>query len=133
MIISIAIQLKLILFSLLGGVITGILFDFYRILRGFERSNKIITFIQDALFWIFTSIIVFLFLLFTDHAYIGGYVYLYIALGIFLYIKLFSRQFLFFQYTLIRSILKAGRIIRNFIIYPFQLIIYHAKTKKNQK
>lgn len=90
MIISISTQIRLIIFSLTAGIITGILFDFYRLIRGFKDLNKIITFIEDTLFWVFTAIIVFIFLMYTNYAYMGMYVYILLGIGICLYLKFFS-------------------------------------------
>ena len=42
MVISINQQFGLIIFSLVSGMITGVLFDLYRLIRGFNISNKII-------------------------------------------------------------------------------------------
>ena len=88
MIISINHQVKLLVFSLASGMITGVLFDIYRIIRGLENPNRVITFIEDTLFWILTGILVFVFLLYTNYAYVGFYVYLFIAIGIYLYMNL---------------------------------------------
>jgi spore cortex biosynthesis protein YabQ len=129
MVISINQQFGLIIFSLVSGIITGVLFDLYRLIRGFNNSNKIITFIEDTLFWIFTSVVVFAFLLYTNYAYIGMYVYLWIGIGIYLYMKLISRFFISYQYKLFKFLGRVFRVTRNSILYPFQAIIYLIKIK----
>lgn len=129
MVISINQQFGLIVFSLVSGIITGVLFDLYRLIRGFNNSNKIITFIEDTLFWIFTSVVVFAFLLYTNYAYIGMYVYLWIGIGIYLYMKLISRFFIRSQYKLFKFLGRAFRVTINLILYPFQSIIYLIKIK----
>lgn len=133
MVISINQQFGLIVFSLISGIITGVLFDLYRLIRGFNNSNKIITFIEDTLFWIFTAVVVFIFLLYTNYAYIGMYLYMWIAIGIYLYMKLASRIFINSQYKLLKFLGKSFRIIINNILYPFQFILYliRRKNKKN--
>lgn len=129
MVISINQQFGLIIFSLVSGIITGVLFDLYRLIRGFNNSNKIITFIEDTLFWIFTSVVVFAFLLYTNYAYIGMYVYLWIGIGIYLYMKLISRFFISSQYKLFKFLGRVFRVTRNSILYPFEAIIYLIKIK----
>ncbi|WML36312.1 spore cortex biosynthesis protein YabQ [Clostridium sp. OS1-26] len=129
MVISINQQFGLIIFSLVSGVITGVLFDLYRLIRGFNNSNKIITFIEDTLFWVFTSVVVFTFLLYTNYAYIGMYVYLWIGIGIYLYMKLISRFFISSQYKLFKFLGRVFRVARNSILYPFQSIVYLIKIK----
>lgn len=126
-------QVNLILFSLLAGAITGIMFDLYRLFRGFENPNKILTFIEDILFWVLTSIVVFIFLVVTDNAYLSVYVFVYIGVGIFLYIKLVSKPFLYVQHKIMTGTAKSIRITRNFIIYPLQLVSYRVRTKNKRK
>jgi spore cortex biosynthesis protein YabQ len=135
MVISISQQLGLLMFSIVAGLITGILFDSYRLIRGLSNVNKIITFIEDTLFWIFTSVVVFVFLVYENYAYIGMYVYMCIAIGIYLYIKLISKLYLNYQYNLFRTLGKIARVGKNLILYPFQFIIYsfRRKNKGNYK
>ena len=133
MLISMSIQIKLVGFSIFAGAITGILFDIYRILRGFENPKKVLTFIEDTLFWIFTSLVVFVFLLFTNYAYMGIYVYMYIALGIYLYIKLISKMFIKVQFRIMKIGGKTLRITKNILMYPFDLAFYKIKSKNKSK
>ncbi|KEI04147.1 spore cortex biosynthesis protein YabQ [Clostridium botulinum] len=131
MLIPIHSQFNLIFYSVLAGVLTGVLFDIYRILRGLENPNKILTFIEDILFWIFTGILVFIFLLYTGHVYVGIYLYLYIALGIYIYMRFISVHFLKIQYKLIRGIFKFLRILKNLFLYFLELMVYNV-TRKNK-
>lgn len=123
-------QVNLVVFSILAGVITGILFDIYRLIRGFQNSNKYITFVQDILFWIFTSIVIFSFLLYTNHAYIGLYVYICIALGLYIYMHFISKTFLAFEIKISAILSKVIRIIFFRLIYPFKILFYSIKNKK---
>jgi spore cortex biosynthesis protein YabQ len=129
MIISISKQLGLVVFSIVAGLITGMLFDSYRLIRGFSNVNKIITFIEDTLFWIFTSVVVFVFLVYENYAYIGMYVYMCIGIGVYLYIKVISKFYLSYQYKIFKVMGKIIRISKNSILYPFQFIIYSFKRK----
>lgn len=133
MLISMTIQIKLVFFSIFAGVITGMLFDMYRLLRGIESPKKVLTFFEDILFWIFASLVVFVFLLLTNYAYMGIYVYMYIAIGIYLYIKLISKIFIEIQFKIIKVVGKAFRITKNNLLYPFELVIYKVKYKNNKK
>lgn len=133
MISSVASQFNLLVYSILAGVITGTLFDLYRVFRGLENPNRVVTFIEDTLFWILTGIIVFIFLLETNYAYMREYVYISIALGILLYIAIFSKAFIKVQYKVIKSISRAFRITFNFLFYPFNLMFYSIRRKNKQK
>ncbi|SKA78723.1 spore cortex biosynthesis protein YabQ [Clostridium sp. USBA 49] len=129
MLFPLSMQINILIFSILAGVITGMLFDLYRIFRGFEDPNKVLTFIEDTLFWIFTSIVVFIFLLITNYAYIRVYVYGAIIIGIILYMVIISNIFIKFQYKFLTIISKIFRISINFIFYPFKIIFYNLKRK----
>ena len=133
MIISLLNQVKLVIFGLLSGIITGILFDIYRLIRGFENPNKILTIIQDLLFWTLTSIVVFIFLMYTNEGYINFYVYVCLFIGAYLYLKLLSRVFIKVQYKFLKFNGKAFRIVWNVILYPANLLFYKLKIKKNTK
>ncbi|AZV58797.1 spore cortex biosynthesis protein YabQ [Clostridium sp. AWRP] len=133
MIISISNQIGLIIFSLTAGIITGILFDFYRLIRGFKDLNKIITFIEDTLFWVFTAIIVFIFLMYTNYAYMGMYVYILLGVGICLYLKFFSNLLIELHNKFFKVLGRLFRVFIYIIIYPFQYLIYSIKRKNKKK
>ncbi len=130
MIISLISQIKLVIFSLLSGIITGVLFDLYRLIRGFENPNKVLTIIQDLLFWTLTSIVIFIFLMYTNEGYINFYVYLCLIIGVYLYLKLISRAFLKGQYRLLKFNGKVFRVVFNVVFYPVDLLLYKLKIKK---
>jgi spore cortex biosynthesis protein YabQ len=132
MILSLTMQVKLVVFSILAGALTGILFDFYRTFRGFENIPKIFIILEDILFWIFASILVFIFLLYTNYAVMGVYVYLYMAFGIYIYMKLISNFFTRIQYKFIKLSSKVIRIIMNFTFYPLKLLLYSLNSKNKQ-
>lgn len=90
MVLPIGVQINIIIFSFLAGMIIGLLFDGYRLIRGFN-SSKIMLIIQDGLFWILVSLIVFVFLLYFDYGFLSLYIYLTIALGLGVYLIIFSR------------------------------------------
>lgn len=133
MLFSIPMQFHILIFSIIAGVITGILFDLYRVFRGLENPNKIITFIEDTMFWILTGIIVFIFLFSTNNAYMSAYVYCFLSLGIVLYILLLSRTFIKIQYKITKNIIRVIRIVFNFLTYPLHLVFYKIKRKNKQK
>lgn len=133
MIISLINQVKLIIFGLLSGIITGLLFDIYRLIRGFENPNKLLTIIQDLLFWVLTSIVIFVFLMYTNEGYINFYVYVCLIIGTYLYLKLLSRVFIKSQYKVLKFSGRAFRMARNVILYPLDLLFYKLRIKKNNK
>lgn len=133
MLLDTSFQIRLLLCSIAAGMITGILFDFYRIIRGSEHINKLFIFIEDALFWFLSAIIVFIFLLRTNYAYISSYVYVFIGLGIYLYMKFLSRYFIKIELAIGRFLGKTLRIFFNVAAYPFRLASYNLKKQRNIK
>ena len=59
--LQISMQFNIVFFSILAGIITGILFDMYRIIRDLN-SKRIIAMIEDILFWVLAGMIIFTFL-----------------------------------------------------------------------
>ena len=133
MIISLIDQVKLIIFSLLSGIITGVFFDVYRLIRGFGNPNKFLTIIQDLLFWTLNSIVVFIFLMYTNEGYINFYVYVCLIIGVYLYMKFLSKFFIKLQYRSLKVNGKLFRVVWNAILYPANLLFYKLKIKKKDK
>ena len=130
MITSLINQVNLIVFRLLSGIITGVFFDVYRLIRGFENPNRFLTAIQDLLFWTLTAIVVFIFLMYTNEGYLNFYVYVCLIIGVYLYLKLLSKTFIKLQYKSLKFNGKMFRVVLNTILYPMNLLIYKLKIKK---
>ena len=62
------IQFSIILYALLAGILTGLMFDLYRIIRG-SKVPKVIIVVEDILFWGLAAMVVFAFLLYTNYFY----------------------------------------------------------------
>jgi len=126
-------QFNLLISSLIGGIITGILFDIYRAIRGNEIPNKIIVFFEDILFWVLMSIIIFAFLLHQNGAIINTYSYAFMIIGTYMYFKFFSRRLLNYEIIILDTISRNLRIILNAVLYPFRLIINHFFSDNKNK
>ena len=103
-------QINLVLYSLLGGLITGFLFDIYRGIRGIS-SIKILTIIEDILFCILIALVVFTFLLYTNYAFLTPYVYILIISALILYFRFISKYVFSGEVVIARSIYRLIRII----------------------
>ena len=130
-------QLFIFLEFALTGIVIGILYDIFRILRRSFKTADFITYIQDFLFWILTGIIL-LYSIFTfNNGELRAYVFLGIILGTFLYMLFFSKYFVkisviiigFIKKTIYWPINKVYRFIKKYIFRP----IYHKITKINFK
>ncbi|MFQ7566507.1 MAG: spore cortex biosynthesis protein YabQ [Clostridium perfringens] len=119
MLLDINIQFKIVIFAILSGIIIGFLFDIYREFRGVCK-NKILITIEDILFWIWCSLIVFVFLLKYNYALIGVYVYEFMGKTLVIYLKTLSKYFRRIQHKILAILLKNLRIIFKNIRYAFK-------------
>ncbi len=116
------VQLDIVIYSLIAGVITGILFDAYRLIRGL-KIPKFLIFIEDILFWSFCALVIFSFLLYTNYAFLGVYVYLFIFISLTLYFKLVSSYIIYGERIAARAISKVFRITFKNFMYPFKIFL----------
>lgn len=127
--LSLDAQINMLVYSILAGILVGILFDLYNIIRGF-KIPKIIVIIEDILFWILTAVIVFAFLLYTNYAFLGPYVYIFIILTLIFYLKFISPTVFKTEKYIISKIAKFIRVIFKNVIYPIKIIYYSISGKK---
>ena len=122
-------QINLVIYSLFGGLIAGVLFDVYRGIRGIN-SIKILTIIQDILFCILIALVIFTFLLYTNHAFLTPYVYILIIIAMLLYFKFISKLFYSSEIKITRIFYKIIRILLKNIWYPLKIIAYKITDKR---
>ena len=130
MLISIQTQLNVLIYSIIAGMITGVLFDIYRMIRGIKSPKILLTFFCDIIFWVFSAFVIFIFLLYTNYAFMEVYIFLYIALGTYIYLKFLSNFFTYINRKIIKTLGAIARILKNNITYPFELFHYYFKKAK---
>ena len=84
-------QAYLFLVFSLTGVIIGILFDFFRILRRTIKTSNIITYIEDVLFWILTGLLILYNIWYFNNGEIRIFMFLGIILGVLIYMSTLSK------------------------------------------
>lgn len=124
------IQFSIILYALLAGILTGLMFDLYRIIRG-SKIPKIIIVVEDTLFWILSAMVIFMFLLYTNYAFLGAYVYAFMLISLGLYMKFVSNKCIKLELEVVNAVSKALRVIFKNIMYPFKIIFYNITGKNN--
>lgn len=127
--LSLDIQFDIVIYSILSGVLVGILFDLYNIIRG-VKIPKIIIIIEDILFWILTAVIVFTFLLYMNYAFLGPYVYIFMILTLIIYLKIISPTVLKLEIYIINKVGKFIRVLLKNLVYPIKIMYYSVSGKK---
>ncbi|GAA0085984.1 spore cortex biosynthesis protein YabQ [Clostridium sp. MB05] len=127
--LSIEAQFDIVMYSIISGILIGIMFDLYNIIRG-VKIPKIIIIIQDILFWILTAIIVFTFLLYTNYAFLGPYVYIFMTITLIIYLRFVSPIVLKLERSIIDKLSRVIRVILKNLIYPIKIIYSNISGKK---
>lgn len=114
-------QAYLFLIFTLNGVFIGLLFDFFRILRKSFKTNNIVTYVEDILFWMLAGISI----LISMYNFSGGELRLYmilgLALGIIIYILTVSKYIIRISVFIINTIKIIVTKTIKIIIYPIKL------------
>ena len=127
--LPINVQFNIVLYSILSGILIGVLYDLYNIIRG-AKVPKIIIMVEDILFWIFTSLAVFTFLLYQNYAFLNPYVYVFMIVTLVIYLKFISPIVLKIELYLISIFGKMIRVVFKTVIYPFKVIFYSISGKR---
>lgn len=108
-------QTHLFIVFTIVGIIIGILFDIFRILRKSFKTKDIVTYIEDILFWILTGIII----LFSMYKFSNGELRFFMIIGIIMgtlmYMITFSRYVIKISVFIIK-------IIKTIIVYPVKVV-----------
>lgn len=129
-------QAYLFLVFSLTGVVIGILFDFFRILRRSIKTSNIVTYIQDILFWILTGIIILYSVWYFNNGELRIFVFLGLIIGILIYmttlssiiIKIFTKL-LVFLINILKVPIKVLHMLISKII-TIITILFNKITKK---
>ena len=97
------------------GIIIGVLFDIFRILRKSFKTKDIVTYIEDILFWILTGIII----LFSMYKFSNGELRLFMIIGIIMGTLMY--MITFSKYVIKISVFIIN-IIKTIIVYPIKVI-----------
>lgn len=117
----------LFLIFILVGIIIGILFDIFRILRRTFKTSDFVTYIQDILFWLLSGIILIYSIFIFNNGELRAYIFLSIFIGIITYMLTISKYFIKLNVTILTGIKKVFNFIFKIILYPFKVIFKSVK------
>lgn len=116
-------QAYLFYIFILTGILIGLLFDFFRILRKSFKTSDLVTLLQDIFFLVLAGIL-FAYTLFKfNNGEIRSYVFLGIALGLTIYLVLFSKTFIKVNVKVIAFIKRIVLNLFKIILVPVKMIL----------
>ncbi len=98
------------------GIVIGVLFDIFRILRRSFKTADWLTTLQDILFWILAGFVILFSIFKFNNGEIRSYIFVGITLGVLIYILIFSKYIVQCSVILIK-------FIKKLISYPLNLIL----------
>jgi len=115
-------QLYVFLIYCLCGIMIGVFFDIFRILRKSFKTPDIITYLQDIMFWCLTGLFLLYVIFKFNNGEIRSYIFIGIGLGVLFYLFIFSKVFIKINVVIIKYIkLVLGKII-SFLIFPIKIL-----------
>ena len=115
-------QAYLFLIFIANGIIIGILFDFFRILRRSFKTGDIITYLEDFIFWILTGIVILYSVFVFNNGEIRLYLFFGIAIGIISYMLIASTYVIKINVAIINFLKKILGRLFNFLSIPFKIV-----------
>lgn len=116
-------QLTNFIYFVMIGMILGIVFDVFRILRKSFKTSDLTTNIQDILFGIITGIILLSSIFLFNNGELRLYIFLGICFGISIYLLLISQYFIKINVTIISFIKKFIKLLTK----PFIILLKFIK------
>jgi spore cortex biosynthesis protein YabQ len=120
------------MFTVYGGIIIGIFYDIYCVLKGSRRGDRFITSIWDMLFLAAAMLVVLWALFSSNYGDIRAYVFIGFAVGFFLYEKILSKiaraVFLFVKHNVVFFF----KTTNNLLVLPFRFLfnlLWHPLSK----
>lgn len=101
------------------GMLIGILFDFFKVLRKTYKTLDVITYIEDILFWILTGILI----IYNIWFFNDGEIRLFMILGIIIGALLYTLTISYFVIKIINFIMSKIKIITTFLCKIIKKIV----------
>lgn len=110
-------QVETFAIIVLTGLILGLLFDSFRVMRSILRPRWMIGSVADLTYWLLATVIVFTALLFGNWGELRLYVFIGLLVGVSLYFKFLSRGTVKGLITVLRFVGKIIRAVETALIY----------------
>jgi spore cortex biosynthesis protein YabQ len=121
-------QAVLFLISVAVGAFGAFFFDIFRILRKIVKHVNFAVQIEDILFWLVLSFVMFYVIYMQNNGEIRFYLILGFSLGMILYLQTVSRVVLAAADAIVSFCKKLFSLILRIILLPFQVILHFLKV-----
>lgn len=111
------------LMSILSGVFLGFVYDLLRVFRRIIKHPKWLINVQDMIFWIFGSIIIFIDIFENNDGTLRGFLYIGVFLGLIFYFFLISKLVIMVFMKIYCFIAKIIKFLFKLIIKPIKLLL----------
>lgn len=119
---TIGMQLYSLFLFIIAGILIGIFFDIFRILRRTFKTPDWITYLEDILFWILTGSFLLFLLFYFQNGEIRGYVILGLFLGILIYMLTISKHFIKISVNILKTIKDIIKQVISWCLKPFSIV-----------
>ena len=125
------------IFTILGLLI-GVIFDIFRILRKTFKTTDIVTYIEDILFWFLTGILTLAFIFKFNNGELRLYIFIGLGIGIILNMLFISKYFIKINVCIINFIKKVlkflfkpiisfVKFVKKILFKPFLFVIFNIR------
>ena len=119
-------EIDIFIKALILGVFLCIIYDFFRIIRRIVKKGTIITGIEDVIFFIFSAIVIFVFM----YKMNGGIIRIYIFVGIFLGLIIYEEGIGKYVVKYASKLIKKCIEVLKKCFQPIKIVIDRWKNKK---
>lgn len=116
-------------YAIVSGLIGGAIYDFYRVLRYYSKPKKVLSYIEDLLFWIILGFVFFIVFIKLTGGILRGYVFVGVLLGGLIYFLLLSKYIYYLIIHIFKLILGLVSEIIKVISFPFRKVFSFFRTK----
>lgn len=120
---TIGLEVQFFLVSILSGVILLIVYDIIRISRRIIKHFKVLVAIEDILFWVASSIFIFIMMYKQNNGDIRGFSIMGMLIGMLVYNHILSKLVVNAFTTIINKIIWVIKKIISIIFFPFKKIL----------
>lgn len=115
-------QLTTFIYFIITGIVLGVIFDVFRILRKSFKTSDIVTNIEDILFGIITGVILLISIFLFNNGELRLFIFIGIVFGIIIYMLLISKYFIKLNVAIINFIKKIIILLTKPFIILLKLI-----------